>query len=434
MNPRRALHTLALAAFLGTTAAATLDAQAQEQGSITGRVTDAASGQPVPTVQVNVLGTALGTQTNSDGQYTIRGIRPGAVEVRALRVGYAEQKQSVTVTAGQAATANFQMRSVAINLTPVVTTATGEQRRVEVGNSIAQMNAAEVVKSSAVSNVADLLTSRAAGVMVIPGTQTGAGVRVRVRGTSSLSLTNNPIYVIDGIRVEGATGSMAVGVGGTTPSRVGDLNPEEIESIEVVRGPSASTLYGTDAANGVIVITTKRGVAGRPEWTYYTEQTAIQDRNDYPTAYWGWRTGTTSGTTSSPSNTVQCVLSQVAAGTCTQDSVTAFNLHDDPETTPYGTGYRQQHGLQLRGGSEAVRYFLHGEWEDEDGVTKVPEFEQALLAQRGLGLRPEEKSPNHLTRMTGRANLNATLSENADLAFSAGYTSQDLRLPHSDDS
>src|SRR5690606_35564807 len=120
----------------------------------------------------------------------------------------------------------------------------------------------EMVKTRAIANVADLLTSRAAGVMVIPGTQTGAGVRVRIRGQSSISLSNNPIYVIDGIRVESSTGSSSVRVGGTTPSRVGDLNPEEIESIEIVRGPSASTLYGTDAANGVIVITTKRGIAG----------------------------------------------------------------------------------------------------------------------------------------------------------------------------
>jgi TonB-dependent SusC/RagA subfamily outer membrane receptor len=86
---------------------------------------------------------------------------------------------------------------------------------------------------------------------------------VRIRGTSSLSLSNNPIYIVDGTRVEGTTASSTVSVGGTLPARVNDLNPEEIESIDVVRGPSAATLYGTDAANGVIVITTKHGVAGQ---------------------------------------------------------------------------------------------------------------------------------------------------------------------------
>ncbi|MEO7648680.1 MAG: SusC/RagA family TonB-linked outer membrane protein, partial [Gemmatimonadaceae bacterium] len=334
----------------------------------------------------------------------------------------------------QTATLDFELRPMAVTLTGVVVTATGEQRRVELGNAIARVNAADVVKTSAVTNMADLLTSRAPGVMVIPGTQTGAGVRIRIRGTSSLSLSNNPLYVVDGVPIVSSTGSMSVDVGGTTPARINDLNPEEIESIEIVRGPSAATLYGTDAANGVIVITTKRGIAGPPQWTYYTEQTAISDRNDYPTAYRGWRTGTTSTTNSTVANTVQCFLTQVASNACRQDSLTAFNLHEDPETTPFGRGYRQQHGLQLRGGSEAVRYFLHGEWEDETGPIKVPEFDQRWLSNRGFSLRADERSPSHLNRVTTRANLNVTLPRNADIAFSAGYTKQNLRLPRSDDS
>ncbi len=316
----------------------------------------------------------------------------------------------------------------------MVTTATGQQRSREVGNAIAQVNAAEVTATRGVSNMADLLTARAPGVLVTPGTQTGAGVRVRIRGTSSVALSNNPIYVIDGIRIDGSTGSSTLSVGGTTPSRVGDLNPEEIESIEVVRGPSASTLYGTDAANGVIVIKTKRGVAGKPQWTYYTEQTALTDRNAYPTAYRAWRSGTTAATTSTRSNAVQCFLTQKASGACAIDSVSSYNLHDDKESTPYGVGYRQQHGLQVRGGSDAVRYFLHGEWEDEDGVTKLPQFDARRLAAAGTPLSPEQMSPNHLNKITTRANLNITLSPKADVTVSAGYTNQDLRLPQSDDS
>jgi TonB-linked SusC/RagA family outer membrane protein len=417
-----------LAFSVAVIAALAASSAVAQQAAVTGRVTDAGSGQPLGAARVSIVGTNLTAQTNRDGVYTVRGVAPGPATVRVLRVGYSEQNQLVTVVAGQAATADFSMRPASMTLDPVVVTATGEQRRIEVGNAIAQVNAAKVVETRAVSNLADLITARTAGVTVIPGTQTGAGVRVRIRGTSSLSLSNNPIYIIDGIRVEGTTGSLSVSVGGTTPARINDLNPEEVESIEVVRGPSASTLYGTDAANGVIVITTKKGIAGQPQWTYYTEQTAITDRNDYPTAYRGWRAGSTA------SNTTQCFLSQVAAGTCVQDSVTSFNLHDDPETTPYGTGYRQQHGLQLGGGSEEVRYFLHGEWEDEDGVTKVPEFERRYLAARGLSLLPEQANPNHLRRVTARANFSVAPRDNVDIAINTGYTTQDLRLPRSDDS
>jgi TonB-linked SusC/RagA family outer membrane protein len=411
-------------------------AGAQNPGSITGRVTDAASGQPIVAAQVTVSGTNLATQTGADGQYTLRAVSPGSVEVRALRVGYVEMRQRVTVAEGQAATADFAMRSVPVSLAPVVTTATGEQRRNEVANSIASLDADKTVAERSISTIGDLLNSRAAGVQVIPGTQTGNGTRVRIRGTSSLSLSNNPIYIIDGVRVESATGSSSLSVGGSTIARTVDINPEEIENIEVVRGPSASTLYGTDAANGVIVITTKRGRVGRPEWTYYTEQTGIKDLNEYPDAYRAWRNGGTPATTSSASNAVQCFLTQSVAlvNPCVQDSVTTFNLFKDSETTPYGLGYRQQHGVQLRGGVETIRYFLSGEWEDEDGVTKVPEFEKRYMAARNLSLSETQQSPNRLARGTARTNLNIMLPRNADIAVGVGYISQDIRLPTSDDS
>lgn len=427
MSWRRVLGALTAALLAGTFAGNDLGAQAQE-GTIVGQVLESASGQPIPAAQISVVGTTQGAITNSEGRYVIRGVRAGSVELRALRVGFSEIRQTVNVVAGQETTANIRMTTMAIALNPVVTTATGEQRRVEVGNSIAQVDAAKVVETSAVTNVGDLLTSRAAGVMVMPATQTGAGIRIRIRGNSSLSLSNNPIYVIDGVRMEGTTGSSSVSVGGSTASRIGDLNPDEIESMEVIRGPSAATLYGTDAANGVIVITTKRGVAGAPQWTYYTEQTAMQDRNDYPTAWRAWRN------TSTVSNTSQCYLTQVASGACVRDSVTSFNVVADPETTPFGTGYRQQHGLQVRGGSETLRYFLHGEWEDEDGITKVPEFEKRYMAANGLSLNSNQRNPNGLTRITTRANINIVPTDNLDVAVSAGYISSDMQLVRSDDS
>jgi TonB-linked SusC/RagA family outer membrane protein len=408
---------------------------AQGTGVLTGTVKDAASGSPVVSAQVNIFGTTIGGSTDSEGRYTIRGVNAGSVTVRAMRIGYAETRQSATIVAGQSVTLDFQLQSVAASLNPVVTTATGDQRRIEVGNSIAQVNAAELTETRPISNMGDLLTGRAAGVTVFGGTQPGAGTRIRIRGTSSLSLSNNPIYIIDGIRMEGTTGSSSVSVGGTTPSRIGDLNPEEIENIEIVRGPSAATLYGTDAANGVIVITTKRGISGRPQWTYYTEQTAVSDNNDYPTAYTGWRTGTVAQTTTTTNAlAVFCTLSQVAAATCVQDSVTSYNLTKDRSSTPFGTGYRYQHGIQVRGGSESIRYFLHTEIENEDGVTKVPGFDRAYMSARGLSLSPRQANPGGVSKTTTRANLNIMLSPKADLAVNTGYISQVIGLPRSDDS
>ena len=429
LSTRSVLRSLALAA-LGAFAPV---AAAAAQGSITGRVTDASNSQPVVGAQIMVAGRAYSGRTGADGSYSIRGVAAGTYEVRALRVGYSEVRQSVTVADGQAATANFSMTAVPVAMAPVVTTATGEQRRVEVGNAIASIDAADIASTRSVSQLADLMNSKAAGVQILPGTQTGVGSRVRIRGTSSLSLTNNPIYIIDGVRVESSTGSSSLSVGGSTIARTVDLNPEEIQNIEIVRGPSASTLYGTDAANGVIVITTKKGVAGPPQWTFYTEQTGLKDMNEYPDAYRGWRN------TSTASNATQCFLSQTkqngaTAPVCAQDSVTKYNLFKDKDATPYGWGYRQQHGLQLRGGTDAMRYFVSGEYEDEDGVTKVAEFDKRYMARTNRSLSDIQQSPNRLTRGTGRVNLNITLPRNADMAFGVSYNSQDIRLPMSDDS
>jgi hypothetical protein len=131
---------------------------AQQPTAITGRITEATSGQPIPGAQVMIVGTNLGAQSNSNGTYIVRGLAPGNVTVRVLTIGYTEKSQQVNVAAGQTATLNFQLETMAIALAPVVATVTGEQRRVEVGNAVAHVNAAEVVASRAVTNMADLLT------------------------------------------------------------------------------------------------------------------------------------------------------------------------------------------------------------------------------------------------------------------------------------
>src|SRR6185295_9905815 len=140
--------------------------------------------------------------------------------------------KEVTVTADQEATVDFTIGAVAISLSPVVTTATGDQRTVEQGNSIAQINAGKIAAEAPIRSVDDLINSRTAGVAVQTGTQTGTGSRVRIRGQNSLNLSNDPIYVIDGIRMTSDIGSNRYGTGGGNASRVGDINPEEIESIE----------------------------------------------------------------------------------------------------------------------------------------------------------------------------------------------------------
>ena len=282
---------------------AAFPAIAQAQGTIAGRVTDAVTGQPITQARVVVIGTALVTQTSAEGRYVLVAVPAREVNVQVTAIGYGASSRALTVESGASVTADFALTLRPFSLDEIVVTATGDQARKELGHQVATIRADSLVLEGApASSLTELLAKKAPGVQVQYGNITGTESRIRIRGTSSLSLSNEPIYYIDGIRMESSTGSSSIGIGGSIPSRVGDINVEEIESMEIVRGPSAATLYGTDAANGVIVIRTKRGIAGAPKWTVYSELGVLNDRNPWPIAYRGWRSGPLTATTSTPTS------------------------------------------------------------------------------------------------------------------------------------
>src|SRR5437879_5945832 len=281
-------HTLvaiiAVAALWGGAATA---ARAQ-QGTVAGQVTDQSTGTPLAGARLTVQGTSLVTSSNAEGRYTLRNVPAGAVTVRATFIGYAAASRALTVNSGETATADLALKLTPYTLDAVVSTASGDQTRKESPNAISTIGADKLVETRPITNMNDLLVAKAPGVDVLPGNITGAGARVRIRGTSSLSLNNEPIYVIDGVRMESANNSSSIGIGGTNPSRVNDIVPNEIESYDVVKGPAASTLYGTAATNGVVVIKTKRGTPGPARFTAFAETGVMKDDNTYPTAYRGW--------------------------------------------------------------------------------------------------------------------------------------------------
>ena len=405
---------------------------AQGTGTVTGVVRSQQGARPIENARVAVLGTSIVYPARSDGGFTLRGVPAGPVTVRVTALGFAAQERTVTVPAGGTATVSFDLATSAVQLAEVVSTAAGPTSKREVANDIPEVRATEIVARGSIATMDQLLTARAPGVQVQPGTLTGTQGRVRIRGRNSLSLSNDPIYIIDGIRMESSTGSSSIGVGGALPSRGNDIDPDQIEKIEVVKGPSAATLYGTDAANGVIVITTKRGRTGAPRWNVYYETGRIKDRNDYPIAYslFGRTPPATPGGAFGAAR--QCRVVELATARCTQDSLLSFNLFEDPETTPLGTGQRGQYGVQVSGGTEAVRYFVSGEWEKEIGVYDVPQFDVARLQETLGGIRFEQRRPNAMQRGSFRANLNLGLGERGDLAVSTTYITGDQRLPQTD--
>ena len=402
---------------------------AQAQGAtatVSVRVVETGNNRPIDQAQVAIAGTTIGGLTNAEGRVVIRGVASGPQTIRVLRVGYAESRRTLNVVPGTDNPLEVTMSRVAVDLSPVVITATGTQLRKEVGNTVSTINVAQTVQVSPITTVADLLAARTSNLVVTTGTQTGSGSRTRIRGVASMSLSNEPIFIIDGVRMTADVGSMAIGTGGAQPSRLSDINPDEIEGIEIVKGPSAAALYGTAAANGVVIITTKRGRAGASRWTTYAELGRLEDRNTYPTAYTLFGRATPTSTTQLGFN--QCNLQRVGIGTCFVDSVAALNLFDNDSLTPLGTGSRYQAGAQLSGGTEVVRYFLSAEREEEIGVMELPKFEKERLAREQAVMHEWLERPNATARNSVRMNLNSAVNPKLDLSLSSSFTNIDTRF------
>ncbi|HEX2076510.1 MAG TPA: TonB-dependent receptor plug domain-containing protein, partial [Longimicrobium sp.] len=251
------------AASLGLLALALGARPAAAQGEVSGTVVEAESQRPVAGAQVTVQGQTRSAVTDPEGRFRITGVQGAQVTLQVDRLGYARTTRQVTVPQ---AGIRITLTEAALALDAVVVTGTpgGAEKRT-LGNAVTHLDVAETVREQPVNTLQDLLNARVPGVVIIPATgNVGTGSRIRVRGVSSLSLPQEPLIYVDGVRVinDAATGPINQGFGSNSISRFNDINPEDIESIEVIRGPAAATLYGTEASNGVIQIITKRGAAG----------------------------------------------------------------------------------------------------------------------------------------------------------------------------
>jgi TonB-dependent starch-binding outer membrane protein SusC len=398
-----------------------------QQGSIGGVVTDEATGDPLEAARVILVGPNRIEATNREGRYTFRNVPPGSHQVRVLRLGYRPAAaDSAAVAPGETVALDFALAPAPVQLDEIVTTATGLQSKLEIGNSVSTIEASKVAEEAPITEFGNLLTGRAAGVQVLKSSgATGTGTKIRIRGSNSVSLSNEPLYYVDGVRIDATPDAYAYDIGGQSTSRINDLNPDDIENIEIVKGPSAATLYGIQAANGVVLITTKRGAAGRARWNVFVEQGAVEDHNTYRTNYFG--------RSDDPEWDTYCTLVDVTLGNCVQSRVDAYNPLNDPVQRPLKAGHRQQYGLNVAGGSDAATYYVSAEYEGEDGIYKLRGFDADSVNQVTLGnIPPEQHRPNELDKLTLRANGNARLSSNADLQVSLGYLTSQLHLPEND--
>lgn len=384
-----------------------------QAGTIVGRVTDAASSNAVAGASIAIEGSALGATSGADGRYRLINAPAGNHTLVARRIGFALQRLTVTVTAGAEVTANFSLNVSAISLDQVVVTGTaGAQQKRSVGNAIVTINAAEELRKSGSPNITSLLSGRAPGVTVRARSgRLGAGPAIEVRGRNSLSLENAPLVYIDGIRVNNATssGPLAVagrlgGQGATVAGRLNDIDPNDIESFEIIKGPAAATIYGTEAANGVIQIITKRGALGsKPQVSFQMEQGIMEFANAAQRV---------------PTNYYRIPASGVIA------SWNGIEQEADSGRGIYATGQLRKYTGSVSGSRDAVRYYVSSTYENSLGVEPNNSIRQlSLHSNLDVQLHPSTNFATSLNYVTASNHLGADVGASPLLGAQVGHGS-----------
>lgn len=358
-----------------------------ETGTVQGEVLDARTGQGLSGVQVHVVGTGLGLLTDARGRFILLRVPVGEREIELQRIGYRTRRETVQVSGGATTQLNVQLQESAVAMDALVVTGTpAATRRVEIGNALTQLDASAIREHAPVSSLSEMLQSRSPGVRIQERSgMVGAGSDITIRGGSSLGLSNRPIIYVDGVRVDNTTDTGPRNTGAGTPSRLDDIAPEHIESIEIIRGPAAATLYGTEASNGVIQIITRRGTPGAaPTVNATIRQGAVWLPN--------------------PSELFEANYAVLPDG-----SVLEQNLILEEEAAGrdiFRTGHLQTYGVGVQGGADRLAYFVGGEFENTEGY--IPN--------------------NDVERLGVRANLSVSLSDKMDLEANYGNTRSTIHL------
>jgi TonB-dependent starch-binding outer membrane protein SusC len=330
-------------------------------GTITGRVVDATIQRPISGATITIEGTQRGVITRADGGFLVTAVPVGTHQVRVSMIGYGTTAQEVTVGAGETVTVHIELQPVAIELDELVATGYGTQRRRDLTGAVATVSG-EAMQTPAAPVVAinNALVGRAPGVQVITNSGIpGSGASIRVRGTNSIAANSEPLYVIDG---------MAVGQGTTssnpTQNPLATINPNDIESIEILKDASATAIYGARGSNGVILITTRRGQRGLDRISLSSSYGVqeVSKRIDVLNArqYRELRNEAMANVGLTPQ------YSAADLNVPTYDYVGAM-LRTAPQT---------DHSLALSGGDDRTRFLVSGNYMRQDGIIINTDFER----------------------------------------------------------
>lgn len=382
-------------------------------GTIVGKIVDSATGEGIARVSVLVSGSKKnGAVSNNDGIFRIQNVVVGRQTVQARVIGYKNSTLYVEVEKGKSVNVDIKMIASASPLQQVVTTATGKQRRSEVPHDIAKINVDEILKRAPITSVTDIIAAAQ-----IPGVQVskasgdpGAATKIRIRGLGSITKTNDPVVMVDGVWLKSEGGTLA---------GIDDIDPATIESIEIVKGPSASTLYGQDAANGVIIVTTKKGQIGPTRWGINSSRQWGKTYGSMPLEYVGLGHGLLSEAV------VACNVFKVVQRACIQDSVLILDPNN-PLVRREGVATSNSTSLRMDGGSGNVTYGVTATSSDNVGVRETTPMDGIRLGQFGLRLGPGFGNPSSLKSKILSSTVNVNPRDNISIGIQSAFTSSNL--------
>jgi len=386
---------------------------AQDTGRVTGEVTNLDTGEPLTGAQIVLEGTGLGALANNVGRFVLMNVPAGDYTLSVQRIGFATHTEAISVPAGETVVVDVGLRPKAVELEGVVVTGTaGQARRREIGNSVTQINAAQL-ENKAVTEFADILQGQAAGLSVMENSGApGTGSSIRLRGNNSVTFGNQPLIYVDGVRISNSAYSQFDEANqGASP--LDDLNPADVERVEVVKGAAATTLYGTEAAGGVIQIFTKRGAAGAPAWQFNVEQGFSQapwigpdeDVNPHGLYFHKCRNVDLDG-----------------------DGTVDYNDPSCPEDGSwFKLGHLQRYNLSVRGGSETTDYFISGKFGRTNSVYDAPKCVPQAPDWDECVDWTDDEEPAYSQEASIRGNFGFNPTENLTIRLNNNYTWRNIK-------
>jgi TonB-linked SusC/RagA family outer membrane protein len=343
------------------------EAVAPQNVTVSGRVTDA-KGESLPGVTVLVKGTTIGTSTGADGSFSLS--VPENSTLVFSSIGYKNQELAIT---GATSTIAIRMSDDAQSLNEVVVVGYGTQTRQDLSTSVASVGSAALARQP-VAGFDQALQGQAPGVQVTaPSGAPGAGINVRVRGNASLSLNGSPLYVIDGVPVL-PDYQQEISVGNQRINPLNTINPNDIESIDVLKDGAAAAIYGVRAANGVVVITTKRGKVGQAQVglsVYYGKQYLRKKLDVLNSAQFAQQYNET--------------VANFNAQQSDPNNIQAIPFPNLNNLPPYNTDWQdevyrpaslQNYQLSISGGTEKTRYYVAGGYFNQQGISQNSGFDR----------------------------------------------------------